>query len=132
MNLIDVRDVAEGMVRAARHGERGRRYVLGHENMSIREVFTRLARLTGIPEPKRRVPYAVALAAAYVSEWVAEVITHRPPLATITGVKLTRRPLPHDPRVALAQLGIVPRPIDEALREAIGFCRQMGWLKAAA
>ena len=69
-------------------GSRGlpARYLLGHENLSTREVFGRLARLTGLPEPCRRVPYAVALTAAYVSEWLADVITHRSPAATVTGV----------------------------------------------
>src|SRR5262249_20809030 len=50
LNLIDVRDVADGMVRALAHGRTGRRYLLGHENLSIREVFRLLARLTGLPE----------------------------------------------------------------------------------
>src|SRR5919204_368379 len=67
LNLIDVRDVAEGMVRAMERGKPGRRYLLGHENLSIHQLFGLLARLTGVPAPRRRVPYPVALAAAYVS-----------------------------------------------------------------
>src|SRR5439155_12116496 len=63
LNLIDVRDVALGMVRAMERGRPGRRYLLGHENLAIREVFGHLARLTGLPVPHRRVPYAVALIA---------------------------------------------------------------------
>jgi dihydroflavonol-4-reductase len=101
LNLIDVRDVAEGMVRALERGRPGRRYLLGHENVSIREVFGHLARLTGLPEPSRRVPYPVALAAAYVSEFLADVFTHRSPAATVTGVKLTRRVMHFDPRRSL-------------------------------
>ena len=83
LNLIDVRDVAEGMEAAMERGTPGRRYLLGHENLSIREVFGQLARLTGLPEPIRRVPYAVALTAAYLSEWLADVFTHRSPAATV-------------------------------------------------
>ncbi len=67
LNLIDVRDVAAGMVRALEHGRPGRRYLLGHENMSICQIFAHLAQLTGLPQPRWRVPYGVALAAAYVS-----------------------------------------------------------------
>src|SRR5262245_6095398 len=70
LTRIDVRDVAEGMIRAMERGCPGRRYLLGHENLSIRQIFRLLAGLTGLPEPCRRVPYPVALAAAYVSEWL--------------------------------------------------------------
>lgn len=128
LNLIDVRDVAEGMVRAMERGRPGRRYLLGHENLSIREVFACLARLTGLPEPRWRVPYAVALTAAYVSEFLADVLTHEPPAATVTGVKLTRRRMHFDARRSLAELGLQPRPVAEALADAVEWFRQVGWL----
>src|SRR5713101_2016801 len=118
LNLIDVRDVAEGMIRAMEHGRPGRRYLLGHENLSIREVFALLARLTGLPEPCWRVPYAVALAAAYASEFVADVFTHRSPAATVTGVKLTRRTMHFDARRSLDELKLQPRPVAESLADA--------------
>lgn len=128
LNLIDVRDVAAGMIRAIEVGRPGRRYLLGHENLSIREVFARLARRTGLPEPDRRVPYGVALAAAYVSEWLADVVTHRTPAATVTGVKLTRRRMHFDPRRSLAELGLQPRPVDVSLDDALAWYRAVGWL----
>jgi dihydroflavonol-4-reductase len=128
LNLIDVRDVAEGMIRAMERGRPGRRYLLGHENLSIREVFTRLAQLTGLPEPRWRVPYGVALAAAYVSEFVADVFTHRIPAATVTGVKLTRRVMHFDARRSLEELGLQPRPVTQSLMDAVSWFREMGWL----
>jgi dihydroflavonol-4-reductase len=128
LNLIDVRDVAEGMVRAMERGRPGRRYLLGHENLSILEVFTRLARVTGLPPPHRRVPYGVALAAAYLSEFVADVFTHRPPAATVTGVKLTRRRMHFDARRSLNELGLRPRPVQDTLAETVAWFRQVGWL----
>jgi dihydroflavonol-4-reductase len=131
LNLIDVRDVARGMVLAMERGGTGRRYLLGAENLSILEVFTRLARLTGLPPPTRRIPYAIALAAAYVSEFVADVFTHRPPAATVTGVKLTRRRMHFDPRRSLEELGLHPRPIDETLAEVVAWFREVGWVGAA-
>jgi dihydroflavonol-4-reductase len=129
LNLIDVRDVAEGMVRAMERGRPGRRYLLGHENLSIRKVFGLLARLTGLPEPTRRVPYIVALGAAYVSEWLADVATHRPPAATVTGVKLTRRVMHFDARRSLAELGLEPRPVEESLSDEVRWFRAVGWIK---
>jgi dihydroflavonol-4-reductase len=128
LNLIDVRDVADGMIRALQRGQPGRRYLLGHENLSIRAVFASLARLTGLPEPRWRVPYPVALAAAYLSEFVADVVTHRSPAATVTGVKLTRRTMHFDPRRSLDELGLQPRPVMESLRDAVGWFRDAGWL----
>ena len=128
LNLIDVRDVAEGMVRALERGVPGRRYLLGHENLSIRQVFAHLGHLTGLPEPHRRVPYAVALAAAYASEFAADVFTHRCPAATVTGVKLTRRTMHFDTSRSLDELGLRPRPVRESLAEAVAWFRSMGWL----
>jgi dihydroflavonol-4-reductase len=128
LNLIDVRDVADGMVRALERSRPGRRYLLGHENLSIRSLFNLLAKLTGLPEPTRRVPYAVALTAAYVSEFLADVATQRMPAATITGVKLTRRTMHFDARRSLEELGLHPRPVAESLADAVGWFRIMGWL----
>jgi dihydroflavonol-4-reductase len=130
LNLIDVRDVAEGMIRAMERGRPGRRYLLGHENLTIREIFAHLARLTGLPEPSRRVPYPVALAAAYVSEFLADTFTHRIPAATVTGVKLTRRRMHFDPSRSLADLGLKPRPVSISLADAVAWFREMKWIDA--
>jgi dihydroflavonol-4-reductase len=131
LNMIDVRDVAEGMVLALQRGRPGRRYLLGNENLSLRELFAILSRFTGQPVPSRRIPYPVALAAAYVNEWLADVITRRPPVATVTGVKLTRRRMHFDPRRTLDELGLRPRPIAEALADAVAWFRVLGWLPPA-
>jgi len=131
LNLIDVRDVADGMVHALERGQPGRRYLLGHENLSVRELFVALARLTGLPGPRWRVPYGVALTAAYISEWLADVVTHRPPAATVTGVKLTRRRMHFDARRSLDELGLRPRAVAESLAETVTWFRRVGWLPAA-
>jgi dihydroflavonol-4-reductase len=131
LNLIDVRDVAEGMIRAMERGRPGRRYLLGHENLSIREIFAHLARLTGLPEPNRRVPYPIALAAAYVSEFLADTFTHQIPAATVTGVKLTRRRMHFDPSRSLADLGLKPRPVSISLEDAVAWFREMKWINGA-
>jgi dihydroflavonol-4-reductase len=132
LNLIDVREVARGMILAMARGRPGRRYLLGHENLSVRQVFRLLAQLTGLPEPHRRVPYPVALAAAYVSEWLADVVWHRPPAATVTGVKLTRRVMHFDASSCLAELGLRPRPVAEALADAVSWFGEMGWIGKGA
>jgi dihydroflavonol-4-reductase len=129
LNLIDVRDVAEGMILAMERGQPGRRYLLGHENLSILEVFRLLARLMDMPAPRWRVPYPVALTAAYVSEFLADVFTHQAPAASVTGVKLARRCMHFDPRRSLADLGLQPRPVADSMADAVEWFRQMGWVK---
>lgn len=128
LNLIDVRDVAEGMVRAMERGRPGVRYLLGAENWSIRMVFTVVARLTGQPEPRWRVPYPLALAAAYVSEAWADFVSRKTPAASVTGVKLTRRRMHFDPSRSLRELQLTPRPIPQSLAEAVAWFRSVGWL----
>src|SRR5207245_661207 len=95
----------------------------------IQALFGVLAHLTGLPEPRWRVPYALALAAAYVSEWIADVCTHRTPAATVTGVKLTRRHMHFDPRRSLAELGLQPRPVAESLADGVAWFHAVGWLR---
>jgi dihydroflavonol-4-reductase len=137
LNLIDVRDVALGMVRAMEVGRPGRRYLLGHENLSILEVFTQLAQITGLPPPRWKVPYAVALVAACLSELAADVwaplraarnLPVGPPAATLTGVQLTRRRMHFDASASLAELGVSPRPVRQSLVECVAWFREMGWL----
>jgi dihydroflavonol-4-reductase len=132
LNWIDVRDVAEGMVRVMEQGRPGRRYLLGHENLSIRELFCMLARLTGVPEPRWRVPYGIALTAAYLNEFIADVFTHRPPAATVTGVKLTQRTMHFDPRRSLDELKLQPRPLAESLADVLAWFRRQGLLASGA
>jgi len=126
LNLIDVRDVADGMIRAMERGRTGLRYLLGAENWSIRSVFDYLAKLTGLPEPRWKVPYPAALTAAYVSELIADVVTGTIPAATVTGVKLTRRRMHFDASRSLTELGLRPRPVRESIAEAVAWFANLG------
>jgi dihydroflavonol-4-reductase len=128
LNLIDVRDIAAGMVATIERGRTGVRYLLGAENWSIHRVFAHLAQLVGMPGPRWRVPYPVALVAAYVSEFVADTITGRIPAATVTGVKLTRRRMHFDATRSRAELGINPRPVSTSIADAVAWFRAVGWL----
>ena len=89
-NMVDVRDVATGMRAAMKIGRPGVRYLLGGANLRLIEWLTLLGRLAGRRAPRWEVPYPVALLVAYASEWTADHLTGRMPLATVTGVKLTR------------------------------------------
>lgn len=128
-NMIDARDVAAGMIAAMERGRPGRRYLLGHENVSLAEWLALVGKHIGRKPPKWKVPYSLALAIAYLSEFIADRFTGRMPNATVTGVRLTRHVMHFDPSASLAELGIRPRPIAESARDAVEWYRSMGWIQ---
>lgn len=130
LNLIDVRDVADGLQRAMHRGRPGVRYLLGGENLTLLGLLERLSAMTGVPVPRRAVPYPVGLAFAYVSEFWADWVTGIAPKATITGVKLTRRTMHFDPSHSLAELELATRPVRESLRDAVAWLREAGQIPA--
>ncbi len=126
LNLIDVRDAAEGLIRVLERGTTGRRYLLAGENLSLAELFQNLASLTGIRAPQLRIPYSFGLAVAYISEFWADFVSGRPPKATVTGVRLARRIMHFDPSRSLAEIGLVPRPVRQSLADAVSWLRETG------
>jgi dihydroflavonol-4-reductase len=124
LNLIDVRDVARGLVLSMERGIPGRRYLLGSENMTVRELFTRLSKITKLPGPRYCIPYHVALMAAWCSELVADLVTGTEPEPSITGVLLARRRMVFDARESLAELGLIPQSVDTALIDSIDWLRK--------
>ena len=131
LNLIDVRDVAEGLIRTMERGRPGRRYLLGGENLTLVGLLGLLSDLTGVPVPRWSVPYPVGLAVAYASEWLADHVTGRTPKATVTGVRLTRRTMHFDASRSLADLGLEPRPVAESLADAVAWLRETGQIPAS-
>jgi dihydroflavonol-4-reductase len=132
LNLADVEDVARGHLLAAERGRIGERYILGGENLTLKEMFERLARLSGRPAPRMRIPYAVALGFALGAEAVSRAVTHRAPRASITEVRMARKKMFFDSTKAQSELGYAPRPIDGALASAIEFFRKAAGANAAA
>lgn len=123
LNLIDVRDVAEGLIRTMEVGRPGRRHLLGGANLSLLGLLGILSEMTGAKVPRWRVPYAVGLGFAYLSEFWADRVTGEAPKATITGLRLTRRLMHFDPSRTWGELGWSPRPVRESLADAVD------WLK---
>jgi dihydroflavonol-4-reductase len=119
LNLADVRDMADGIIRAGRHGRIGERYILGGENIGLHELLPILERKSGHRMPRRAVPVPVAMLTGIVDGWIADHITHRPPAATREGVILALRSAPFDSGKAKKELGYAPRPIDGALTEVV-------------
>jgi len=120
LNWVHVRDVAVGHILAAEKGRLGERYILGHAegNWTMREAFAVLEKITGVPAPKLRVPYAVALAAAYANEALA-ALTHRPPKAPLAGVRMAKYKMFFNPAKAIRELGLPQTPPQQALADAV-------------
>ncbi|MFN5329699.1 MAG: NAD-dependent epimerase/dehydratase family protein [Planctomycetota bacterium] len=129
LNLIDVRDVARGLVLAMERGVPGRRYLLGSENMTVYDLFKRLSEITKLPGPRYRIPYHIALLAALCSELAADLVTGTEPEPSITGVLLARRRMVFDARESLAELGLIPESVDAALINSIDWLRSNGHLR---
>ena len=126
LNVVHVRDVARGHLLAAERGKPGERYILGHQNLRLTELFEMLAELTGRPAPRLRVPYAVAWLAAACCEGLASV-TRRPPAVTLTAVRMARKRMYFSPARAVRELGLPQTDVREALADAIAWFRAHGY-----
>ena len=129
LNVVDVEDVAIGHVMAAERGRIGERYILGHANLTLPELFQLLAQVSGMSAPRIRIPYGFAYLSACVSELVARTITHKPPFVTLAGVKLSRKRMFFDTSKAVRELGLPQTPAIEALSKAVQWFRAHGYAK---
>jgi dihydroflavonol-4-reductase len=132
LNLADVTDVARGHLLAAEHGRIGEKYILGGENLTLKEFFERLSMLSGLGAPRVRIPYAVAYGFALGAEAVSRTVTRRAPRASLTEVRMARKHMFFDSSKARAELGYEPGPVDEPIRRAIEFFRATGVARSAA
>jgi dihydroflavonol-4-reductase len=129
LNVVDVEDVAIGHILAAEKGRIGERYILGHANLTLPELFQLLAQVSGMSAPRLRIPYGVAYLSACVSELMARTVTHKPPFVTLAGVKLSRKRMFFDASKAVRELGLPQTPALEALRKAVQWFRTHGYAK---
>ncbi|HMO00184.1 MAG TPA: NAD-dependent epimerase/dehydratase family protein [Miltoncostaeaceae bacterium] len=123
LNLVDVRDVAAGHRLALERGTSGRRYILGNQNMTLRQILHTLAALSGRRAPRLRIPHAVAIAAAAVDETVEGKLLGREPLAPLDGALMARKRMWVDGSRAVRELGLPQSPVRDALADAIAWAR---------
>jgi dihydroflavonol-4-reductase len=128
LNWVHVRDVAAGHILAAERGRVGERYILGHANgnWTMRETLAILEELTGVPAPRFRVPYAMALAAAHVDETISR-FTGRAPKAPLAGVRMAKYKMFFNPAKAVRELGLPQTPPRQALADAVDWFRANGF-----
>jgi dihydroflavonol-4-reductase len=123
LNLVDVRECARGHLTALEKGRSGERYILGGENLTLKQILDKLGAITGLPSPKVKVPYVMALAAGVVDEMVTGRILGREPRATIDAVRMGRKKMFVSSAKAERELGWNPSPVDGALRRAVEWFR---------
>jgi len=130
LNWVHVRDVAIGHILAAEKGRIGERYILGHAdgNWTMREAFTVLEEITGVPAPRTRLPYSVALTAAYVNEAIS-AITGKPPKAPLAGVRMAKYKMFFNPGKAIRELGLPQTSPKQALADAVEWFRTNGYVR---
>jgi len=127
LNIVHVDDVATGHLLAFQRGRPGERYILGGEDMTLREILFHIAQLVGRKPPRIRLPTAVVLPIAYAAEAVARV-TGRPGRITLEAVRMSRKRMFFSSDKARRELGYQWRPPAEALRDAIAWLREQGSL----
>jgi dihydroflavonol-4-reductase len=124
LNLVDATECALGHIAAMEKGRSGERYILGGENLTLKQILDKLAAITGLPSPKVRVPYVVALATGVVDEIVTGRIRGREPRATIDAVRMGRKKMFVSSAKAESELGWKVIPVDNALRRAVEWFRE--------
>ena len=127
LNLVDVAECAQGHIAALEKGRSGERYILGGENLTLKQILDRLADITGLPSPKIKVPYVVALATGVVDQVVTGYIRNREPRATIDAVRMGRKKMFVSSGKAEQDLGWKTVPVDAALRRAVEWFQANGY-----
>ena len=127
LNLVHVDDVATGHLLALEKGKIGDRYILGGENMTLKEILEALSRIAGHAPPKIRIPHSVATAVACVSEGWAKLCSGKEPRVTLDAVKMARKHMFFSCIKAQKVLGYRPRPAEEGLVDAVQWFRNNGY-----
>jgi dihydroflavonol-4-reductase len=130
MNLVDVHDVARGHLLAFEKGRRGERYILGGENLTLKQILDILGELTGLPSPSMKVPHAVAMAFAAFDQTFNGYLRNREPRATIDEVRMGKKFMWVDSAKAERELGYTHGPAREALARAARWFVEKGYAPA--
>jgi len=130
LNVVDVREVAKGHLSALEKGRRGERYILGGENLTLKQILDKLADITGLSSPSVKLPYALALAAGAVDTFFTGMLRGREPRVTLDAVRMGRKKMYASSAKAERELGWRIVPVDGALRRAVEWFRAHGYVGA--
>lgn len=119
LNLVDVEEIARMHVAALERGRFGERYILGGENLTLKQILDKLAAMTGLPSPTMKVPHAVAMAFAFFDQTITGKLRGKEPRATVEAVRMGKKMMWASSTKAERELGWRVLPVDGALREAV-------------
>jgi dihydroflavonol-4-reductase len=127
LNLVDVTEVARGHVAALEKGTPGRRYILGGENLTLKQILDKMSAITGIPSPTVEIPFAVAATYAFFEENITGRLLGKEPRATLEEVRMGRKKMYASSARAQQELGFKVAPVYPAMRAAIEWFRANGY-----
>lgn len=127
LNLVDVTEVAHAHVAALTMGQPGRRYILGGENLTLKQILDKMSAITGIPSPTVKIPFAVAATYAFFEEWITGHMLGHEPRATLEEVRMGRKKMFASSAHAQQELGFRVVPVYPAMRAAIEWFRSHGY-----
>jgi dihydroflavonol-4-reductase len=128
LNLADVREVARGHILAMEKARPGERYILGGENLTLKQILDKLSTLTGLPSPTMKVPHAVAMGFAAFDQLFTGYVLGKEPRATIEAVKMGRKIMFASSAKAERELGYKVLPVENALRRAVRWFQEHGYV----
>jgi dihydroflavonol-4-reductase len=123
LNIVHVDDVAEGHWLALQHGVSGERYILGGQNLSLRDVLFQIARIAGRSPPRWQLPHAAVMPVAHLAEAWAR-LTGTQPIATVEEIRMSKKKMFFSSAKAEHDLGYAPRPARFALEDAVTWFSQ--------
>jgi dihydroflavonol-4-reductase len=127
LNLVDVAEVARMHVVALERGTPGERYILGGENLTLKQILDRMSAITGLPSPTMKVPHAVAMAFAFFDETITGKLRGKEPRATVEAVRMGKKMMFASSAKAEQELGFQVLPVYPALRAAIDWFMAHGY-----
>ncbi len=127
LNLVDVRECARGHLMALQRGSSGERYILGGENLTLKQILDKLAAITGLPSPRVKLPYIFAFATGVIDEAITGRLMRREPRATIDTVRMGKKKMFASSAKAARELEWKVVPVDNALRQAVDWFLANGY-----
>lgn len=128
LNLVDVRECARGHVAALEKGKSGERYILGGEDLTLKQILDKLGKITGLPSPKVKLPYFFAFATGVVDEAITGRLLKREPRATVDTVRMGKKKMFASSDKAARELGWKTVPVEDALRRAVEWFKANGYV----
>ncbi len=127
LNFIDVRDVATGHLLALQKGKSGDRYILGNQNLTLKQLLEQLAQITNLSAPQTSIPAWIPLTVAWIDEKILAPLG-KTPSVPIDGVRMAQQPMYYDASKAIRELGLPQSPLNVALKDAVDWFMANGYV----